>query len=105
MPPSRTTRTHIQSVRLTRGELAVLHGKAHAAGLPLSTFLRHAALAKRIRARRGQLERDAIYQLVKVGTNINQLARAANTAGQVVALELLEAALEDLRAALDDLTG
>lgn len=105
MPPSRTIRSHIQSVRLTRGELAVLHGKARTAGLPLSTFLRHAALGKTVRARRGQVDRDAIYQLVKVGNNINQLARAANAAGQVVALELLEQAIEDLRSALDHLTG
>lgn len=104
MSRSRTTRTHIQSVRLTPGELAVLRGRAHAAGLPLSTFLRDAALGKDIRARRGQLRRDAIYQVAKVGTNVNQLARAANTAGQVVALELLEEALEDLRRALAHLT-
>lgn len=43
--------------------------------------------------------------LSPAGTNINQLARAENTAGQVVALDLLEEALGELRAALDRLDG
>lgn len=103
MPTSRTTRTHFRSLRLTPGELAIIRGKAHAAGLPVSTYLRQAGLGRKVRARRGQIRRDAIYQLIRIGTNINQLARAANTAGQVVALDLLEEALEELRAALDSL--
>lgn len=103
MPTSRPTRTHFRSVRLTPGELAVIRGKARAAGMPVSTYLREVALGKKVRVRPGQVRRDAVYQLIKVGTNINQLARAANTAGQVVALELLEAALQELRRVLDKL--
>lgn len=105
MSVPRTTRSCLRSVRLTPGELAVLRGKAHTAGLPLSTYLRQAGLQKRIRARRGQAGRDAIYQLSKIGNNLNQLARAANTAGQVVALELLEPVLEQLREVLEELKG
>lgn len=105
MPPAKTKRTHFRSLRLTPGELAVLRGKAHAAGLPVSTYLRQVGLKKKIRARRGQVERDAIYQLSKIGNNLNQLARAANTAGQVVAFDLLEAALAELREAIEDLAG
>jgi hypothetical protein len=103
MPTSRPTRAHFRSLRLTPGELAVIRGKARAAGLPVSTYLRQVALGKKVRVRRGQVRRDTVYQLIKVGTNINQLARAANTAGQVVALELLEAALQELRRVLDKL--
>lgn len=103
MPTSRPTRTHFRSLRLTPGELAIIRGKAHAAGLPVSTYLRQVGLGKKVRVRRGQIRRDAIYQLIRIGTNINQLARAANTAGQVVEMELLEEALEELRAALDRL--
>lgn len=101
----RITRSHFRSLRLTPGELAVIRGKAHAAGLPVSTYLRRVALGKRVRARRGQVDRDAIYHLSKIGNNLNQLARAANTAGQVVAVELLEEALGELREVLDELVG
>ena len=103
MPTSRTTRTHFRSLRLTPGELAIIRGKARAAGLPVSTYLRQVGPGKRVRVRRGQIRRDAVYQLIRIGTNINQLARAANTVGQVVALDLLEEALEELRGALDRL--
>jgi len=105
MPASRPTRSCFRSLRLTPGELALVRARAHSAGLPVSTFLRRAALGQAVRARRGQVERDAIYQLSKIGNNLNQLARAANTARQVVALELLEEALQELRAALAELTG
>jgi hypothetical protein len=105
MPTSRPKRSRLASLRLTPGELTVLRRKAHAAGLALSAYLRQAGLQKMIRARRGQAERDAIYQLSKIGNNLNQLARAANTAGQVVALEMLEAAIERLRDVLDELMG
>lgn len=69
----------------------------------MSAFLRRAALGKRVRSRSGQVRRDAVYQLSKIGNNLNQLARAANTAGQVRAMERLEAVLEELREALEEL--
>lgn len=75
MPSSRTNRTPIQSVRLTPGELAVVRGKVRAAGMPVSTFLRQVGLGKKVRVR----------------------------PGQVVSLELLEAALQELRRVLDKL--
>jgi hypothetical protein len=100
---SKARRTYFRSFRLTRGELASLRAKAHAAGLPVSTYLRKVALGKKVPRRRGQLNRDAVYQLSKIGNNLNQLARAANTAGQVVALERLEPAIEELREAIDAL--
>lgn len=99
----RRRRVHFQSLRLTAGERAVVRARAHAAGLTVSAFLRRAALGKRVRSRSGQVRRDAVYQLSKIGNNLNQLARAANTAGQVRAMERLEAVLEELREALEEL--
>lgn len=69
----------------------------------MSAFLRRSALGQRVRARSGHVRRDAVYQLSKIGNNLNQLARAANTAGQVRAAERLEAVLEELREALEEL--
>lgn len=80
-----------------------MRARAHAAGLTVSAFLRRAAVGKRVRSRSGQVRRDAVYQLSKIGNNLNQLARAANTAGQVRAMERLEAVLEELREALEEL--
>jgi len=96
----RPRRVFFQNLRLTAGERTVLRNRAHAAGLTVSAFIRRAALGKRVRARPGHLRRDAIYQLSKIGNNVNQLAHAANMAGQVTAEELLAETLEELRAAL-----
>jgi len=102
--PSRPRRVHITSLRLTTSERRRIRATAHAAGLSVSAFIRRAALGRRIRARRGHLRRDAIYHLSKIGNNINQLARVANTVGEVRAIELLEEAVVDLRHALAELT-
>ena len=105
MPTSRPPRPHVQCFRLSRGELATLRARAHAAGLTLSELFRRGALGQTIRARPGQLERDAIYQLSKIGTNLNQLARVANTTGQLVALALIEPVVETVQAKIAELGG
>lgn len=103
--PERARRVYFQSLRLTAGERAVIRARAHAAGLSVSAFMRRSALGQRVRARSGQVRRDTVYQLSKVGNNLNQLARVANTARQVRSEERLEEVLEELRAVLDELTG
>lgn len=100
----RSRRVHFQSLRLTAGERAIVRARAHAAGLTVSAFLRRAALGQQVRARPGQVRRDAVYHLSKIGTNLNQLAHAANVARQVRAEELLEETLAELRATLAELT-
>ena len=101
----RTTRTCLITIRTTPGERAIVRAKAHAAGLPVSTYMRQAGLGLKVQARRGQARRDAIYHLSKIGTNLNQIARVVNTTGQLVALELLEPAIEELRAVLERFKG
>ncbi len=103
--PERAGRVYFQSLRLTAGERAVVRAKAHAAGLSVSELLRRSVLGQRVRVRPGQVRRDAVYQLSKIGNNLNQLAHVANAAGQVRAEERLEAALEELRSVLTELSG
>ncbi len=103
MPTTHAPRSYFRSVRLTRGELSSLRARAHAAGLTVSEFLRRVAFGQAIRARRNHLDRDAIYHLSKIGTDLNQLTRVANTTGQLVALELIEPVLEAVRRAIDEL--
>ncbi len=104
MPP-RTYRDRTRSLRLTAGEDALIRAKAHVVGLTFSAYLRHVALGKRIRARPGQIDEDAIYHLSRIGNNLNQIARAMNTARkgvrQPVAQERLAEVLEELHVLLD----
>lgn len=101
--PSRTHRTVMRTLRLRPGESAIIAGRAKAAGLSVSEFLRRAALGQRVRARRDQANRDLIYHLSKIGTNLNQLAHVANVARQVVAHDQLEELISALREVIDRL--
>jgi len=105
---SRSLRTHFRSVRFTRGELASLRAKAHAAGLPVATFIRRLILGKKMPVRRGRFDEDGLYQLCRIGNNLNQIARALNTArkqgSEPVGLERLGEVLEELHVLLEQLT-
>jgi len=108
MPP-KTYRDRIRSLRLTAGEDAMIRAKAHVTGLTFSAYLRRVGLGKRVRARPGQVDDDALYHLARIGNNLNQIARAMNTARkgarQPVAQERLEEVLEKLHVLLDRLCG
>lgn len=88
-------------------ELTQLQAKAEEARLPLSTFLRRAALGHRISSvPAGSAQRWA--DLGRLGNNINQLARKAN-AGELLALEedalLLQALLNEIHALRNEIAG
>ena len=67
-------------IRCTAAERAAWQAKAAAAGVPLSQLVRRAL--DRVRtwtARRADLERERTRELARIGSNLNQLARWANT--------------------------
>ena len=77
-PPNR--KTSWLSIRCTAGELAAWQATATAAGLPLSTLVRRAL--SRVRtwtAGRVDVEQARTRELARIGSNLNQLARWANT--------------------------
>ena len=79
MPPS-DHKTSWLSIRCTPGELAAWQATATAAGLPLSTLVRRAL--GRVRtwtAGRVDVEQARTRELARIGSNLNQLARWANT--------------------------
>lgn len=77
MAERRTVRVH---VRLTPAELAAWRAKAAAAGVPLSDLLRRAMARTRTwTAADAAIERERNRQVARVGNNLNQLARWANT--------------------------
>ena len=77
-PPNR--KTSWLSFRCTAAELAGWQATATAAGLPLSQLVRRAL--SRVRtwtASRVDVEQARTRELARIGSNLNQLARWANT--------------------------
>lgn len=69
-------------LRLSKAERAALEEKAKEAGLKLSAYLREAGLSKTVQKRNNfipQINRETYVELGRIGININQLAKAANT--------------------------
>lgn len=102
-PPTR--RTVRLTFRATAAEALAIRANARAVGLTASEYVRVVAFDRPVKARRSHLQRDARYQLSKMGTNLNQLLRVARDAGQAELARLLESVLQVLRAALDRLDG
>ncbi|MCY3746324.1 MAG: plasmid mobilization relaxosome protein MobC [Acidobacteria bacterium] len=68
------------NVRLSAAERAAWRGKAAATGLPLSDLLRRAMARTRTwTAAAADIERERSRQVARIGINLNQLARWANT--------------------------
>ena len=102
-PPTR--RTLRLTFRATAAEARTIRANARATGLSVSAYVRALAFGRPIKARRSHLQRDARYQLSRIGNNLNQLLRVARDAGQGELARLLDSVLQILRAALDRLDG
>ena len=64
-------------IRVTPDEKKLIEGKASAQGQTVTDFLRQRALDYRLR--QTPLEKERIRQLARIGSNMNQIARWANT--------------------------
>lgn len=73
-------RVHPIHIRLTEDEYKTLSSKAEAAGMSLSEWVRRAALEQELPSPRSEIDMNLYKELTRIGININQLARAANTA-------------------------
>lgn len=72
-------RTSRLNLRLTDGEMAQLSAAAAQAGMTPSAYARHRALnARPPQAAPPIINRDAFVELVRVGTNVNQIAHRLN---------------------------
>ena len=96
MPDPSQFKTEIVSVRMSPDELGAIRQRAHDCGKCLSTYMRIVALGSIPRARPRRIEQEAVYQLGRIGNNLNQLARVANSTGQIRQVRSLEQALEEL---------
>jgi len=87
-------------LRVTREEKTAFEFAAVEAGLSLSDFVRQRLIGARLR--RTAEERETIRHLARIGANLNQLARWANThKSHAEALEVI-LCLEQLHADLTD---
>ena len=91
------------NVRVSPTERAAWRAKAAAAGVPLSTLLRQAMARTRTwTAPAADIERERNVQVARIGNNLNQLARWANThtslAEAVTVIDTLAAFERTLRA-------
>ena len=94
----------VAHARVTAEELAAWRRKAAAAGVTLSELLRQAMRRTRTwTAAAAGVERERVRQIARIGSNLNQLARWANTyksAAEAVAVVTQLAAIERELAAL-----
>ena len=104
MTEPRPRRTIRLSVRVTPAEREILEGRSEECGLSLSDYLRSTALGAMPRRRPGQLQAGYARHLARIGNNLNQLARVANTTGRIPAQRQLEGTLAALRQVLTELT-
>lgn len=94
-----TRRSAWLKLRVTPEEKNVITARATAQGLTVTDFLRQRALSYRLR--QTPLEKERIRQLARIGANLNQLARWANTwKNPAEAVEILTALVSLERALL-----
>ena len=92
-------RDFLLKIRVTPEERDAVKATADEAGLTVSDYVRMRLAHQRVR--QTAAERDTLMHLSRIGSNINQIARWANThANQIEALEIimrLEALQSDIR--------
>lgn len=81
-------RDFLLKIRLTLEEREAVQIAAADAGLTVSDYVRTRLAHQRVR--QTAAERDTVRHLARIGSNLNQIARWANTrANQIEALEIL----------------
>ncbi|MEM7581700.1 MAG: MobC family plasmid mobilization relaxosome protein [Cyanobacteria bacterium P01_A01_bin.80] len=75
-----TKRTHIYTIRLSDLELDWLRMKASDAGISASNLIRRLTFGKPLPKRMSKISLATYQELSRIGNNLNQLAKASNTA-------------------------
>jgi hypothetical protein len=100
--PAEKRERFLPRTRCTAGELAAVQERAAAAGLTESAYLRQIATTGRVIVRQSKADAALVSQLQRIGTNINQMARAMHQTGGAVP-PALPATLDVLETLLDKL--
>ena len=95
---AQTVRHSVLRLRVNAAELAVIQEKANEMHLPVSGWLRHAALSRQLPQRPvPAVNRETYAELGRIGSNINQMVKQAHQGRIAVATEPLEELEELLR--------
>lgn len=78
-----TLRSSIIGVRVSPSERAALLDRSATASMNVSTWLREAALSRRLPAPPPEVNREQYSNLARLSANLNQLASHANSGGTV----------------------
>lgn len=92
--------THTAGTRFTEEQFEALDAYARSCGLPVAAFIRQVVLGVKLRARRPEM-RSAIVAINRVGNNLNQLVKLANS-GVVLSPDLI-LAVQDVRCEIHSL--
>jgi hypothetical protein len=95
-------RNNLLPVRLSDVELEMFRSRAEDLGIPIAELMRRNGLMRPIPKRLSRVTIQTYRELTRVGTNINQLSKAINTAlksGQQIQIDQEE--LVSLAAAID----
>jgi hypothetical protein len=97
---ARSGKRHVgKIVYYTPEELARVTEEARLAGMPAGRYIHDLSLAQKIRARPGHAAEEKIYQLARIGNNVNQLAKMAHVLG----LQEVEGQARDILATISQL--
>lgn len=84
-------KTHIHSVRFTETEWNFIRERAQLCGKSFGAYLRESGLGAVPRQKAGAVEEKVLYHLARVGNNLNQIARKANSGIPIPESEIREA--------------
>ena len=81
-----------KTIRFTPDEFAKIEEQREKTNLDFTNFCKSAILKKRVKTKDEEnFNRDLIYQINKIGINLNQIARAVNQKDRIAVLtELVE---------------
>lgn len=86
-----------KTLRFSKSEFELIQQQLEKSNITFSDFARSAILKKKIKL---PIEKELLYELNKIGNNLNQIARTVNTDNKVQILSKLvqiESLLKDLK--------
>ena len=90
-------------IRLTVAERLDVEAKAAAMGVSVADYGRHRLCGYRLPMRRGADLSRLLVELNRVGSNVNQIARAANATGRVSSM--IDETMRELRAVMGQIVA
>lgn len=102
---SHDLRTKAMLVRFTPAEFALVQEHARSCRRTVARYVRETTLGSVPHTRRNHDVDAMLYQLGRIGNNVNQLAHVANATDRFPTAELLTAVLDELRALIRHLAG